>query len=238
METERLAPRLSADHWRYYLSDGIALVGVGILILVSRISALDFFDTPVKVISVYLAAWTLRCVLYSILTWWVFRRADGDTLAAWLREGRTARRKRRSREVSGLSSGPSGAASFCVLALAVVVYCAATVELRESPLVVTLAAVTVIASWQQVVVLYAVHYARENANIGGLTFTGAERDGSPRFADYFYLAVQVSTSFTAADVSVGSRAMRRVVTGHSIIGFVFSTAVIALLVSFLIVASS
>ena len=226
------------DHWRYYLCDGVAVAMVGIVILVSWIGSLNLLGTPAKVVSVYLAAWTLRCVLYSVLSWQVFRRVDGATLASWLREGRSARRKRRSRELTGLSSGPSGAASFCILALLVVVYCAATPELRETPLVVALAALTVVASWQQIVVIYAVHYAREDANIGGLSYVGSERDGPPQFVDYFYLAVQVSTSFTAADVTVGSRAMRRTVTVHSIIGFVFSTAIIALLVSFLIVAAA
>lgn len=242
MGADRTVPRLSADASRSGISDwtsvAAALVAIVVVGLVEPEVLTAAPTIAPSVATIYLSAWSLRCLLYVVLTWWTFARADGDTLAQWLSEGRTARRKRVAMERLSLSSGPSGAVMFCAFALVVVVYCAAEPDLRSSPVVAALAALTVVTSWVLILMVYTVHYARENTNRGGLTFIAAERDGAPTFSDYFYLAVQVSTSFTTADVTVGSRAMRRAVTVHSIIGFVFSTAIIALLVSFLIVAAA
>lgn len=238
MGEQRAVPRLSADQWRRRISEGISIAPAAVAVVVLRILDPDVLAAVPTMATIYLAAWSLHSVVYALITWRTFAVADGDVLTEWLQEGRTARRKRVAMERSTLSSGPSGAVTFCVLTLLVVVYCAADPELRESPVVAVLAALAVVTSWVMIVMVYTVHYAREDANAGGLTFGGGERDGPPVFADYFYLAVMVSTSFTAADVGIGSRAMRRTVTVHSIIGFVFSTAIIALLVSFLIVASS
>src|SRR5699024_5315938 len=142
--------------------------------------------------TIYLSAWSLRCLLYVVLTWWTFARADGDCLAHWLTEGRTARRKRVAMERFTLSSGPHGAVMFCAFALVVVVYCAAEPGLRSSPVVAALAALTVVTAWLLILMVSTVHYARENTNRGGLAFVAAERDGAATFTDYFYLAVQVS----------------------------------------------
>lgn len=238
MGEQRAGPRLSTDQWRNRISDGVSVLAAAAAVAVLAIVDREVLATLPVVVIIYLSAWTLRCVVYALVTWYALARADGQHLAEWLRESRAARRKRVARERASLSGGPSGAVAFCVLALVVVVYCASQPALRASPAVALLAALAVVTSWVQIVMVYTVHYAREDANVGGLEFRSSERDGRPRLVDYFYLAVQVSTSFTAADVAVGSRAMRRTVTVHSIIGFVFSTATIALLVSFLIVASS
>lgn len=238
MGEQRSAPRLVADRWRRRISEGVSIAPAAVAVVVLRISDPDLLAAEPTVATIYLSAWSLHCLVYALITWRTFTAVDGAVLAEWLREGRSDRRKRVAMERWTLASGPSGAVTFCVLTLLVVVYCAAEPELRESSVVAVLAALAVVTSWVMIVMVYTVHYAREDATVGGLAFISAERDGAPRFSDYFYLAVQISTSFTAADVRVGSRAMRRAVTVHSIIGFVFSTAIIALLVSFLIVASS
>ena len=238
MGEQRSLPRLIADRWRRRISDSISISLAVVAVVVLRIVDPELLAAAPTVATIYLSAWSLHCLVYALITWRTFAPVDGGRLAEWLQEGRSARRKRMAMERSTLASGPSGAVMFCVLALLVVVYCASEPELRQSPVVAALAALGVVMSWVMIVMVYTVHYAREDATVGGLTFSSTERDGEPRFVDYFYLAVQVSTSFTAADVRVGSRAMRRTVTLHSIIGFVFSTAIIALLASFLIVAAA
>lgn len=238
MGAEQTVPKLSADSRRSGIADWTSLAVAAVAIVVLGLMRPDTLTSVSTVAIIYLSTWSFRCLLYTGVTWWTFRSADGDTLAQWLAEGRTARRKRVATERLTLSSGPSGAATFCVLALGVVVYCASEPDLRSHPVVAALAAFTVATSWLLILMVYTVHYARENVNRGGLQFVAPAKDGPPTFSDYFYLAVQVSASFTAADVTVGSRAMRRTVTVHSIIGFVFNTAIIALLVSFLIVAAA
>ena len=238
MGAVRTVPRLSADAWRSGIADWTSVAASVVALVIVGVVNPDALTAVSTVVIIYLSAWSLRCLLYIVITWRTFAPVDGGVLAEWLTEGRTARRKRVATERLTLSSGPSGALTFCLLALVTVVYCAAEPELRSNPVVAALAAFTVAASWLLILMVYTVHYARENTNRGGLSFVTTDRDRAPMFGDYFYLAVQVSTSFTAADVTVGSRAMRSAVTLHSIIGFVFSTAIIALLVSFLIVAAS
>ncbi len=82
---------------------------------------------------------------------------------------------------------------------------------------------------------YAVHYAREQSDNGGLDFP---KTPTPTYADYFYLAVQVGTTFGASDVTVESTRMRRLVTGNSLISFTFNTVIVALLVSLLVTTAS
>jgi uncharacterized membrane protein len=140
------------------------------------------------------------------------------------------------RPAVGMVGGPVGAMTFCGFTILAVIAAAAISELRENPLVIGLAVLVVASSWLLIVAVYAVHYAREDVQLGGLTFAGDEEEAE--FSDYVYLAVQVSTSFTGSGVHVASRAMRREVTVHSVIAFVFNTVTIALLVSLLIAATT
>ena len=57
------------------------------------------------------------------------------------------------------------------------------------------------------------------------------------FLDFFYLAVQVATTFASADVSVTTTKARRLITANSLISFGFNTVIVALLVSVLVGAT-
>lgn len=52
--------------------------------------------------------------------------------------------------------------------------------------------------------------------------------------DYFYLAVQVSTTFSTSDVELTTTEMRGTSTAQSILAFVVNTVIVALLVSALL----
>ena len=79
---------------------------------------------------------------------------------------------------------------------------------------------------------YAVHVARLDAVGGGLRFPGDDEERA--FSDYLYLALAVQASFGPSDVQVTSRRMRRTLTGHMLIGWVFNTVVVASIVSLLV----
>ncbi|MGE5450515.1 MAG: DUF1345 domain-containing protein [Acidobacteriota bacterium] len=103
---------------------------------------------------------------------------------------------------------------------------------------IALAVVTILASWAFTQVMFAMHYAhdyyasRARGQSGGLIFP--ETDG-PDYLDFLYFAAVIGTSAQTADVSISSRAMRRVALLHCVQAFVFNTSLIALLIN---VASS
>lgn len=83
-------------------------------------------------------------------------------------------------------------------------------------------------SWFVVVVSYAVHYARKDAEHPGLRFPD---EGPHRFTDYFYVSLAVARTFGTTDVAVTTTRMRRTVSGYSALTFLFNTIIIALLVA-------
>ncbi|MEQ3552129.1 DUF1345 domain-containing protein [Pseudonocardia nematodicida] len=189
------------------------------------------------VVTVYFGAWSVWAALYAGLTVTVLRRAGGIALVDWLTEDRSGRRRRRRTELLTGSGGPLGALSFCAVAIGAVVGAMVVRELREDPVVVGLAVPVVLTSWVLIVTVYAVHYARENARAGGLDFAGCD-DGPPGFADHLYLAVQISTAYTSADVAVTGQGMRHTAALHAVVAFVFNTVLIALLVSLLVTVTT
>lgn len=115
------------------------------------------------------------------------------------------------------------------LALVGVLALLAVGELRRLPVLLTLGALLVATSWTDVLLVYAVHYAREDHREQQLAFPDAH--ATRAFSDYVYLATAVQTSYGVTDLVATSRAMRRTMTSHSLLAFVFSTVIIALIVS-------
>ena len=92
---------------------------------------------------------------------------------------------------------------------------------------VTLAAVTLIASWLLVPTMFTTHYADlfysaapENRP---LLFPKTEM---PTFWDFAYFAITISAANQTADVSTTQSEVRRVVIIHEIISFAFNVAII------------
>lgn len=88
----------------------------------------------------------------------------------------------------------------------------------------------VIASWIYLLVVYAEHYAREDAQHGGVSFPGTDERV---FSDYVYLALAGHTTFGTTDVELGTARLRRMMTGQSIAAFLFNTVILAVLISLL-----
>jgi uncharacterized membrane protein len=57
-----------------------------------------------------------------------------------------------------------------------------------------------------------------------LRFADGERN--PDYWDFHYFSFTISVAVQTSDVGVGGRAMRRVVLAHSLVGFVFNTAIL------------
>lgn len=94
---------------------------------------------------------------------------------------------------------------------------------------------TVALSWLFVHASFAKHYAHEYfgpADGGGiregLIFPGGEE---PDFADFFHFALVIGVANQTADVQISAKPIRRVVTLHGVLAFVFNTVILALTIN-------
>jgi uncharacterized membrane protein len=71
-------------------------------------------------------------------------------------------------------------------------------------------------------------YYRDEERPGGLEFPS---DKEPGKLDFAYFAFTIGTSFAASDVKVTSRTSRRVVIGHAILSFAYSTVLMAVVIN-------
>ncbi|MDQ0704279.1 putative membrane protein [Pseudomonas sp. W3I7] len=87
---------------------------------------------------------------------------------------------------------------------------------------------TVIGSWLLTGVIFSVHYARLFYTWDGdepaLRF--AEGLRNPNYWDFLYFSFTIGVAVQTADVGVATRALRKVVLGQSLIGFLFNTAIL------------
>lgn len=119
-----------------------------------------------------------------------------------------------------------------------------------------LTAVTIALSWTFVHVVFCLHYAHEfygrvdpadqEADLvveggaqkkarqtrrrrGGLKFPG--EDDTPDFQDFLHFALVIGVANQTADVQITSKAVRRLVTLHGTVAFVFNTVILALAIN-------
>ncbi|QOR69940.1 DUF1345 domain-containing protein [Ruania alkalisoli] len=183
-------------------------------------------------------AWTIFTFVHLVLTRVAYGRlAEADLRVALVRDDRAGQDSRWLRLRHQLwdrwwrTDAPSWSVQVSVLALVVVAMIIAVPALRESQPLLMCALAMVAGSWANVVVMYAVHYARLDLRLAGLEFAGSD----PRvFSDYAYLALTIQATFATSDVVVTTAAMRRTVMVQTGLAFVFNTVIIALIVSLLL----
>jgi uncharacterized membrane protein len=102
----------------------------------------------------------------------------------------------------------------------------------RTPGQIALAAVTVVLSWGFTHVVFALHYAHEfygeGARSSGLVFPGSEE---PDYWDFVYFAFVIGMTSQVSDVAVAAKRIRRTVTAHGIVSFLFNVALLALMVN-------
>lgn len=87
---------------------------------------------------------------------------------------------------------------------------------------------TVVGSWLLTGVIFALHYARlfYTSSSKSPTLRFPDEETRPDYWDFFYFSFTLSVAVQTSDVGVASRTLRRVVLGHSLLGFVFNTAIL------------
>jgi uncharacterized membrane protein len=96
-----------------------------------------------------------------------------------------------------------------------------------------LATTTIVMSWAFVHTIFALHYAHEFYQEGvgpgrGLSFPGDEQ---PDYWDFVYFSFVIGMTSQVSDVAVTCKPIRRTVTAHGVISFVFNAALLALTVN-------
>lgn len=179
--------------------------------------------------------WTTMTVLHVTVSWMTYRGLTSDAFERAIMADPAWRNRRQGVTRLGsqlLGEGPAAwPVTVSVLALVVVVALVLRPSLRGIPIALGMALVMVAAAWFNVVVAYALHYARIDTRHDSLRFPGEEPRG---LGDYFYLAVGVQATFGVTDVEVRTRELRRVITGQSLLAFVFNSVIIATIVSLLL----
>lgn len=187
------------------------------------ILSISVVDAGVLVLLAYLVA-------YLVVTVAAFGAATSEQIHDWAR--RESRGSFAQRYVFGTAPGPGVSIIIAAAALAVAVVWMPGLGGESLPAGarVGVAVALVVVAWICVLVSFAIAYHADDVVERGaaLRFPG---DGSAEWSDYIYFAVSVMTTFGTTDVDVVSREMRRTVTTHAAIAFVFNTVTVAAVVS-------
>ena len=113
-------------------------------------------------------------------------------------------------------------------------------EVKDAPkaeklLYLALAGTTLFVSWLVTQVVFTIHYAhhhyKKNADgsqTPALAFPG---DELPDYWDFFYFATSIGATSQTSDISIRTKAMRRLVTLHAVVSFFFNTMVLAITIN-------
>jgi uncharacterized membrane protein len=170
-----------------------------------------------------LVAWDIAVALYLVFAFRLMMNSDINRIrrrAAMQDEGRIA-------------------ILVLVVAVAMASLAAILVELggakdaNRQPGNLALAAVTILLSWAFTHIIFALHYAHEyydeNAHKGGgLNFPG---ETAPDYWDFVYFSFVIGMTSQVSDVAVTSPAIRRLVTAHGVVSFIFNATLLALTVN-------
>jgi len=95
------------------------------------------------------------------------------------------------------------------------------------------AAGTILLSWTFIQLIFAFHYAYEfyaehRGQTEGLGFPG---DKAPDYWDFLYFSFVIGMTSQVSDVTVRSKPLRRTVTAHALLSFVFNLMLLALAIN-------
>lgn len=227
-------PRFVSDISRGYLGLGVSLAAIFAGILAYGLFGSDDIDRSTLLTTALFARWALVSFIASALTLLVFVPMSHQMLHDSLRA--TTPTTTRAKFLWLLSGG--GATYWAITGSAIAVVTLLTLVVNRSassnPTLLYLGIAVVVGSLILIFTSYAVRYARQDSVAGGVEFAGTER---PRFGDYLYLAIQVATTFSTSDVTITTRAFRRIVSVNSLVSFAYNSIIVALLVSVLINAA-
>ncbi len=173
-----------------------------------------------------LTAWNIAVWSYLFLIGWLMMRAS---------HGRV--RKIAEQEDENAAMILAVISVGAVLSVAAIIVELATVKDLPSGLRighVAFTAATVMGSWFLLGVVFTLHYAhmyyRAPAERPPLLFPdrNSEHDSEPDYWDFLYFSFTIAVAAQTSDVSVQTRAMRKVVLVQSVLSFLFNVAILGM----------
>ncbi|BBH46261.1 DUF1345 domain-containing protein [Pseudomonas sp. KU43P] len=167
-----------------------------------------------------LTGWNIGVWLYLLLVLWLTWGASPEKV----------------RKVARVEDENAGLVLFTVCIAAIASLAAVTLQLVSSrglqgsdlALHYLFTGLTVAGSWLLIGCIFSLHYARlfytDDGHDPVLRFADGERN--PDYWDFHYFSFTLSVAVQTSDIGVGGRGMRRVVLAHSLVGFVFNTAIL------------
>lgn len=198
---------LTRTHPRLSIATLVGLLGVWLI------------PTPDTVQRI-LAGWNLGVWLYLLMVLWLSVGATPEKV----------------RKVARIEDENAGLVLFTVSIAAIASLAAVTLQLVSSRgldgtalvLHYLYTGLTIAGSWLLIGCIFSLHYARlfysDDRHEPPLRFADGERN--PDYWDFHYVSFTISVAVQTSDVGISGRGMRRVVLAHSLVGFVFNTAIL------------
>jgi uncharacterized membrane protein len=103
-------------------------------------------------------------------------------------------------------------------------------EGTEKGLLILLAVAVVALSWTTIHLVYTVHYGDiyYADPVGGVSFN---QDEQPDYRDFAYVAFTIGMTYQVSDTNLSDNAIRRTVTRHALLSFVFGAVIVALAIN-------
>jgi len=100
----------------------------------------------------------------------------------------------------------------------------------QEVLLTSVAIATVVLAWATVHAVYVLRYADlyYNGEPGGIDFPG---DEPPDYRDFAYLGFTVGMTYQVSDTNIQSRDIRRTITRHALISYLFGTTIIGVTIN-------
>jgi uncharacterized membrane protein len=165
-----------------------------------------------------LLGWDAALALYLAIVYWTVARSEADHI-----RGHAAQEDEGRLTVLMLTIGATAAS------LAAIIVLLGQGSGKNDPLQLVFASGTIFLSWAMVHSIFALHYAHVfYSSGGGLKFPGPAK---PHYWDFVYFAFVVGMTFQVSDVAITSPVIRRTVTAHAIVAFVFNVALMAIMIN-------
>jgi uncharacterized membrane protein len=170
-----------------------------------------------------IVGWDAGVVLYLVLAFLMFARADVAQI-----------RRHAAREDEGKLAILVLTATAALASLGAITFeLVAAGKAGRDPAHLGLALVTIALSWTFTHVIFALHYAhefyaRDRHKGGGLAFPG---EGEPDYWDFLYFSLVIGMTSQVSDVAVTAKSIRRTVSAHGVVAFVFNATLLALAVN-------
>jgi uncharacterized membrane protein len=191
--------------------------------LAMALGIVGFFLLPLSLrpVTRVLMGWDIFVATYAVLVYAMMRRCDMATIR------RTAVRQDDGRFLIPIFTALGAFASLAAIV-------SELGEAHHKPPELIFATLTVALSWMAVHTAFALNYAHDyyrGNKPGGLQFPSGDHDEHADYWDFVYFSFVIGMTAQVSDVGITDKTIRRTVTAHGIISFVFNTALLALMVN-------